>query len=420
MRGNPLADHPDICAAFTKVELLVVVMAMCVLLGLSLPALTADNEAANRNSCQNNLKQIALALLNYEDKRHCLPPISSNIDTTPDVPGDAPADLTQPASPGSAKSSAAGYSWMVFVLPDIEEVILYQSTVTTSKKFILPAFSPKIESNAVPGQPSQHPATAQLAAFLCPSYSGARFIDTSPRTAGVEYGDRETGSVPPNYVDSVATANGAKGIAITNYNAIAGTHIDPGIKSVSMPNNGGMLFRGPAFDMGRKLAAMTDGTSKVPVVAETREQRFSSWYDGTMNWVVAARHSNPAAGTVALDQPVSTTINAGRIGDLNVPSGRLIVGTDGTTSTGGAALSYGPTAATPTAVYLPTGAINDPDISGAPPGRLWGPSSEHRGGIVNHAFADGHVDGIADTIDPNIYLWIVTRNGGEPIPRLQN
>jgi prepilin-type processing-associated H-X9-DG protein len=214
----------------------------------------------------------------------------------------------------------------------------------------------------------------------------------------------ETGTLPPNYAGGIATGNGAKGIAITNYNAIVGTHIDPAV------------FRGITFDMGRKLAAMTDGTSKVPLVAETRERRFSSWYDGTMNWVVAARHSNPTAGTVALDQPVSTTINTGKVDNLTVPAGRLIVGTDGTTATGGSALNYGPTLANPTAVYLPTGSISDPDISGAPPGRLWGPSSEHRGGIVNHLFADGHVDGIADTIDPNCYLWIVTRNGGEPTP----
>jgi len=40
--------------------------------------------------------------------------------------------------------------------------------------------------------------------------------------------------------------------------------------------------------------------------------------------------------------------------------------------------------------------------------RLWGPSSNHAGGIVNHVFCDGHVDGLSDSMDPNVYLWLVT------------
>jgi hypothetical protein len=47
---------------------------------------------------------------------------------------------------------------------------------------------------------------------------------------------------------------------------------------------------------------------------------------------------------------------------------------------------------------------------------LWGPSSEHAGGIVFHVFGDCHVEGFTDEYDPNVYLWVVTRNGGEPIP----
>jgi len=48
-------------------------------------------------------------------------------------------------------------------------------------------------------------------------------------------------------------------------------------------------------------------------------------------------------------------------------------------------------------------------------GRLWQPS-RYSGGIVNHVFFEGHVEGINDGIDPNVYLWIITRNGGEPLP----
>jgi len=95
---------------------------------------------------------------------------------------------------------------------------------------------------------------------------------------------------------------------------------------------------------------------------------------------------------------------------------RWTIGTNDTPATCGTALNYGPTAEHPTTVYLPTGSLADLDISASPPGRLWGPSSQHAGGIVNHVFADVHVDGISDQIDANVYLSIVTRNGGEPLP----
>ena len=97
---------------------------------------------------------------------------------------------------------------------------------------------------------------------------------------------------------------------------------------------------------------------------------------------------------------------------------RLWIGSNGTHADGGMALNYGPTVDHPTAVYLPTGSLSDPDISGIAPGRLWGPSSQHRGGIVNHVFADAHLNGISDGIDANVYLWLVTRAGGEALSNL--
>lgn len=100
-------------SGFTLVELLVVVTIIGVLIALLLPAVQAARAAARRMSCQNNQKQVGLALLNYHDTFEVFPP------------GYIANQLTR-TSPVSAETGT-GYSWATILLPFQEQQPLHRA-----------------------------------------------------------------------------------------------------------------------------------------------------------------------------------------------------------------------------------------------------------------------------------------------------
>jgi prepilin-type N-terminal cleavage/methylation domain-containing protein len=139
---------------FTLIELLVVIAIIAVLVALLLPAVQAAREAARRSSCSNNLKQLGLAIHNYEASFQCIPSASLY-----------PCPAINPLT-GSQQCWGYGVSPLVALLPYIE-----QGAISSNYNVQMGVFGsyPPSTTGPITWWANTTVFNLQVAVFLCPS-----------------------------------------------------------------------------------------------------------------------------------------------------------------------------------------------------------------------------------------------------------
>jgi prepilin-type N-terminal cleavage/methylation domain-containing protein/prepilin-type processing-associated H-X9-DG protein len=205
-------------AGFTLIELLVVIAIIGVLVSLLLPAVQKVREAANRSQCQNNLKQLGLALQNYHDANRCFPPGALTIT-------------------GTLNGNIA-HSWITNILPYIEQDNLH-------KRYDF----------------SWHWANRSAS-------------DTSPNETSGVIGTR----IPILRCPSAAAKRGESSRSMTDYSG-TNIHYDahvgllPGYRDLHQYDNGGVLLQisvhaSGGDSTGNRVSDILDGSSNTIMVAE--------------------------------------------------------------------------------------------------------------------------------------------------------
>ena len=139
-------------SGFTLIELLVVIAIIAVLVALLLPAVQSAREAARRSQCVNNLKQIGLAIANYESSIGCIVPGYISLSGAATLPSSVAVPGYNPDP--STLDNGPGWGWLALLLPYAEQAPLFNAT-----NFNLPCW---VAANGTA-------VTTQINVFLCPS-----------------------------------------------------------------------------------------------------------------------------------------------------------------------------------------------------------------------------------------------------------
>lgn len=222
---------------FTLVELLVVIAIIGILVGLLLPAVQSAREAARRIQCANNMKQIGLALMNYESTYKKFPPGRLLPDWS--INGVANASYSNYNSVNQTNGSGhwTGFrSVHTFILPYMEQGNIYNLI-----NFSVPT-AVRLTTNGVPSNPNYNAYANAAGIFLCPSDPNRDRI-ISENSYRYNFG----GSTP---------YGGALGWRANNNN-------NANLGNLSCRGNG-------AFTIGQALttAAIVDGLSQTTFFAE--------------------------------------------------------------------------------------------------------------------------------------------------------
>ena len=251
---------------FTLVELLVVIAIIGVLVGLLLPAIQAARESGRRSACSNNMKQLALGLLNYHEASR-------------QFPGHLSVTM-------SASSWRAGVGWHCLVLPFIEQVELFSSVKPDEA-----SYEAGQNSNRVLGQ-------NRVSAFLCPSQPKVRSDSTIDNITNFN-GTGVTGNAfTTHYV-------GNGGPLTPSPSPYARIHLPAAVGDDAPYSCDGVLpfvpsttSSNPTVARGVKISQITDGTSKTFMLLELSwngNNFYRSWvrgadWDGAANSVRNVRY----------------------------------------------------------------------------------------------------------------------------------
>jgi len=392
-------------SGFTLVELLVVISIIGVLMSLLLPAVQAAREAARKITCSNQEKQLALALQNFQTLVQCFPP---GFPTTAKV-GTASSPTQYGTGSVISSSVATGPNWEVAILPQMEQLPMYQSLQACMDNMTTGTTGNVCSDCAKAGTNSNGASWTAVGpllppGYLCPDANDPMSLYTGTVTAALSSTSSiAKGSYAGNWGAGTWICANTSGFE----SSVAGMFDVVSIGGATTTAAGTAPGRQHlGSNLGVRMQDVIDGTSNTMIVSEIlgTNDVGSSGQDcrGVWTWAMMG-----ASAYTALYLPNSGTVTGTT--DV-VPYMASLPATNPMHGTASTSLGTPPT--TPTATAGP----------GVPPwttsnaGTSWHASarSNHSGGTIIVGMVDGSVRSVAgDILDPFVWQAMATRAGSE-------